>query len=69
VVSLGVQVAVGRVTASSRQERPMPVSPTYRTYILNSFLTRHRDRPSDVRRLGLYHDGRFFGLVDDDTPT
>jgi DNA transformation protein and related proteins len=46
----------------------MPVSSTYRTYILEQLspLGSVTARPM-FGGLGLYHDGRFFGLVDDDT--
>ena len=46
----------------------MSVSPTYRTYVLEQLA---RLGPVTAKAmfggLGLYHDGRFFGLVDDDT--
>lgn len=46
----------------------MSVSRTYRTYILEqlSALGRVTARPM-FGGLGLYHEGHFFGLVDDDT--
>ena len=46
----------------------MPVSPTYRTYVLEQLAGLG---PVAARAmfggLGLYHDSVFFGLVDDDT--
>jgi DNA transformation protein and related proteins len=46
----------------------MSVSPTYRTYVLEQL---SRLGPVTAKAmfggLGLYHEGHFFGLVDDDT--
>lgn len=46
----------------------MPVTPSYRTFVLEQL---SRLGPVSARAmfggLGLYHDGLFFGLVDDDT--
>ncbi len=46
----------------------MPVSPSYRTYVLEqlSALGPVAAKPM-FSGLGLYHQGYFFGLVDDDT--
>jgi DNA transformation protein and related proteins len=46
----------------------MPVSPTYRTYVLEQ-LSRLGTVTAKAMfgGLGLYHDGVFFGLVDNDT--
>jgi DNA transformation protein len=46
----------------------MPVSPTYRSYVLEQLSLLGRVTPRAMfGGLGLYHDGQFFGLVDDDT--
>jgi DNA transformation protein len=46
----------------------MPVSPTYRAYVLEQLSTLGAVTARAMfGGLGLYHDGHFFGLVDDDT--
>jgi DNA transformation protein and related proteins len=46
----------------------MPVSPTYRNYVLEQLSLLGRVTPRAMfGGLGLYHESHFFGLVDDDT--
>jgi hypothetical protein len=46
----------------------MPVSPSYRAYVLEQLSGLGLVAPRSMfGGLGLYHDGLFFGLVDDDT--
>jgi DNA transformation protein len=46
----------------------MPVSPSYKTYVLEQLsLLGPVTARAMFGGLGLYHDGCFFGLVDDDT--
>ena len=46
----------------------MPVSPSYRSYVLEQLAPLGGVTARAMfGGLGLYHDGQFFGLVDDDT--